>query len=159
VDLERGPLSLVSTTEELLERKSSGSGLERREYSRRNSLCWPRSILYPQKLALTSPTSGCSSVGIVRLRTQATELFLLVIIIWLWKIFVISSNHHVVAKHLSSFPRDCRHSLSSFLIITLLQMSLIILFRCRAIAETFLIASSYSHTVPRESLHCLLQFS
>jgi hypothetical protein len=30
--LQRGPLSLVSTTEKLLERKSSGSGLERREY-------------------------------------------------------------------------------------------------------------------------------
>jgi hypothetical protein len=29
--------------------------------------------LYLQKLALTSPTSGCSSVGIVRSRTQATE--------------------------------------------------------------------------------------
>jgi hypothetical protein len=28
VDLERGPLSLVSTIEELLGRKSSGSGLE-----------------------------------------------------------------------------------------------------------------------------------
>jgi hypothetical protein len=28
VGLERGPLSLVSITEELLERKSSGSGLE-----------------------------------------------------------------------------------------------------------------------------------
>jgi hypothetical protein len=32
VDLERGPLSLVSTTEELLGRKSSGSGLENRDY-------------------------------------------------------------------------------------------------------------------------------
>jgi hypothetical protein len=30
VGLERGPLSLVSTTEELLERKSSGSGVENR---------------------------------------------------------------------------------------------------------------------------------
>jgi hypothetical protein len=30
--LERGPLSLVSTTEELLARKSSGSGLENREH-------------------------------------------------------------------------------------------------------------------------------
>jgi hypothetical protein len=29
--------------------------------------------LYPQKLALTSPTSGGPSVGIVRSRTQATE--------------------------------------------------------------------------------------
>jgi hypothetical protein len=35
VGLERGPLSLVSTIEELLGRKSSGSGLERREYGRR----------------------------------------------------------------------------------------------------------------------------
>jgi hypothetical protein len=30
--LERGPLSHVSTNEELLRRKSSGSGLENREY-------------------------------------------------------------------------------------------------------------------------------
>jgi hypothetical protein len=35
VGLERGALSLVSTNEELLERKSSGSGLEIREYGRR----------------------------------------------------------------------------------------------------------------------------
>jgi hypothetical protein len=35
--------------------------------------CWPRGTLYPQKLALTSPTSGGRSVGIVRSRTQATE--------------------------------------------------------------------------------------
>jgi hypothetical protein len=32
VGLERGPLGLVRTTEELLGRKSSGSGLENREY-------------------------------------------------------------------------------------------------------------------------------
>jgi hypothetical protein len=36
VGLERGPLSLVSTTEELLGRNSSGSGLESREYGRRD---------------------------------------------------------------------------------------------------------------------------
>jgi hypothetical protein len=40
--LERGPLSLVSIIEELLGRKSSGSGLETREYGRRDPLCWPR---------------------------------------------------------------------------------------------------------------------
>jgi hypothetical protein len=34
VGLERGPLSLVSTIEELLRRKSSGSGLESRKYGR-----------------------------------------------------------------------------------------------------------------------------
>jgi hypothetical protein len=31
--------------------------------------------VYPQKLELTSPTSGGRSVGIVRSRTQATENF------------------------------------------------------------------------------------
>jgi hypothetical protein len=36
VDLERGSLSHVSTTEELLGRKSSGSGLENRDYGRRD---------------------------------------------------------------------------------------------------------------------------
>jgi hypothetical protein len=34
VGLERGPLSVVSTIEELLGRKSSGSGLENRDYGR-----------------------------------------------------------------------------------------------------------------------------
>jgi hypothetical protein len=68
VGLERGPLSLVSTNEELLGRKSSGSGLEIREYGCRDLSRWPSGTLYPQKLALTSPTSGGRS------RTQATEL-------------------------------------------------------------------------------------
>jgi hypothetical protein len=66
--LERGPLSLVSTIEELLDRKNSGSGLENREYGCKNPSRWPRSTLYQQKLALTSPTSGGRSVGIVRSR-------------------------------------------------------------------------------------------
>jgi hypothetical protein len=38
VGLERGPLSLVSTIEELLERQSSGSGLENGEYGGRGSV-------------------------------------------------------------------------------------------------------------------------
>jgi hypothetical protein len=73
VSLERGPLSLLSTTEELLERKNSDSGLEIWEYGRRDPSRWSRGTLYPQKLALTSPTSSGRSVGIVRSRTQATE--------------------------------------------------------------------------------------
>jgi hypothetical protein len=73
VGLERGPLSLMSTIEELLERKSSGYGIEIRDYGRRDPLRWSRGTLYPQTLALTSPTNGGLSVGIVRLRTQATE--------------------------------------------------------------------------------------
>jgi hypothetical protein len=35
--LERGLLSLMSTIEEILERKSSGFGLENREYGRKGS--------------------------------------------------------------------------------------------------------------------------
>jgi hypothetical protein len=37
VGLERGPLSLVSIIEELLGRKSGGSGLEKRDYGRKGS--------------------------------------------------------------------------------------------------------------------------
>jgi hypothetical protein len=62
VGLERGPLSLVSTTEELLGRNSSGSGLESREYGRRDSI--------HKKLA-----SGGHSVGIVSSWTQDMEFF------------------------------------------------------------------------------------
>jgi hypothetical protein len=72
VPLERGQLSLVSIIEELLGRKSSGSGLESRKYGRRDPSRWPRGTLCLQELALTSLTSG-RSVGIVRSRTQATE--------------------------------------------------------------------------------------
>jgi hypothetical protein len=42
VALERDPLSLVSTTEGLLKRKSSGSGLENRDYGRRDPPRWQR---------------------------------------------------------------------------------------------------------------------
>jgi hypothetical protein len=51
VGLERGPLSLVRTIEELLGRKSSGSGLESRDYGRRNPSRWPRGIPYPLEVA------------------------------------------------------------------------------------------------------------
>jgi hypothetical protein len=70
VGLERGPLILVRITEELLEWKSSGSAQENRINDRGDPLHWPRDTLYPQKLALTSPTSGGRSVGIVHLRTK-----------------------------------------------------------------------------------------
>jgi hypothetical protein len=63
----------VSTIEQLLGRKSSGSGLENREYGRRDPSRWPRGTLYLQKLALTSPTSSGRLVGIISFRTQATE--------------------------------------------------------------------------------------
>jgi hypothetical protein len=49
------------------------AGLEIREYGSKDPSRWPWGTLYPQKLALTSPTSGGRSVGIVRSRAQATE--------------------------------------------------------------------------------------
>jgi hypothetical protein len=74
--LKRGPLILVRITEELLERKSSGSGSRKSRLTAvGDPLRSPRHTLYPQKLALTSPTSGGRSVGIVRLRAKATVFF------------------------------------------------------------------------------------
>jgi hypothetical protein len=73
VDLERGPLSLVSTIEELLGRNSSGSGLESREYGRRDPLSRPRGTLSAK--VGTNFVDRRRSVGIVRSRTQATEYF------------------------------------------------------------------------------------
>jgi hypothetical protein len=40
-------------------------------------------LIYPQKLALTSPTNGGRSVGIVRSQTKATELLLLLLLLLL----------------------------------------------------------------------------
>jgi hypothetical protein len=48
---------------------------------RRKWKCIKYNTLYPQKLALTSPTSGGRSVGIVCLRTRATE-FSFILIKW-----------------------------------------------------------------------------
>jgi hypothetical protein len=74
VGLERDSLSLLITIEELLDKNSSGSDLESRDYGRRGFVALTtRRLLYPQNLALTSSTSGGLSVGIVRSRTKATE--------------------------------------------------------------------------------------
>jgi hypothetical protein len=100
VGLERGPLSLASTTEEPLGRKSSGSALENREYGRRNP-----SLKSPQKLALTSPTNGCLSVGIVRSRTKAVEFSFSLIYFFCVYFFL----------HLVTFPLFYCVLLSSFL--------------------------------------------
>jgi hypothetical protein len=53
VGLERGPLSLVTTTEELLGRKSSGFGLETREYVVRIRHADHVAPSNPKKFALT----------------------------------------------------------------------------------------------------------
>jgi hypothetical protein len=73
VGLERGPLSLVSTTEELL-------GKKKLRFRSRNVRIPPEGYVtlttwhhLSAKLALTSSTSGCRSVDIIRSQTQATE--------------------------------------------------------------------------------------
>jgi hypothetical protein len=63
VGLERGPFSLASKTEELLERKSSDSGPENREYDRRDPSRCPQRSLGPYS-SLTDSRHGilCSAV-------------------------------------------------------------------------------------------------
>jgi hypothetical protein len=76
VGLEQGPLTLVSATEEQLERKSSGSGLENRDYSRRGSV-----VLSTQPLSANVSTNFVDKQRPLgrnsSLRTQATEFSLL----------------------------------------------------------------------------------
>jgi hypothetical protein len=62
VVLERGLLSLVSTIEELLGRKISGSGLESREYGRRDSSRRPLSTSLSGKVG-TSFANKRRSLG------------------------------------------------------------------------------------------------
>jgi hypothetical protein len=74
--LERGPLSLVSTTEELLDRKAAAPA-----YKTENTAVVIRRADHVapsirQRLAITSPTRGGRSVGIVRSRTQTMEFSL-----------------------------------------------------------------------------------
>jgi hypothetical protein len=75
VGLERGPLSLVRIIEELLERTVAAPVYKTEINGCGDPLRSPRDTPYPIKLALTSPTSGGRLVGIVRLRTRATEFF------------------------------------------------------------------------------------
>jgi hypothetical protein len=62
-------------------KKSSGSGLENRDYGCEDPLLLPHDTLYPQKLALTLPIDGGRSVGIVRSRTKVTEVFFFLVLV------------------------------------------------------------------------------
>jgi hypothetical protein len=72
VGLERGPLSLVSTTEELLDRKVPAP-VWKSENTALGIRYADHVPLYRQTLALILPTNGGRSVGIFRSRTQVTE--------------------------------------------------------------------------------------
>jgi hypothetical protein len=75
VGLERDPLSLMIQLRSFLEEKVAAPVKKTKVTAVGYPSRWPRVTLYPQKLALTLPTSGGSSVSIVLSRTQATEFF------------------------------------------------------------------------------------
>jgi hypothetical protein len=74
VGLERGPLSLVNTTEELYLIKKAAAPVLKTENTAVGIRHADHVALSIRKtLAITSPTSGGRSVGIILLRTQTTE--------------------------------------------------------------------------------------
>jgi hypothetical protein len=75
VGLERGPLSLVRTTEELLDRKVAAPVYKTDNTAVRIRHADHVAPSIRKKLAITSPTSGGRSGGIVRSRTQTMEFF------------------------------------------------------------------------------------
>jgi hypothetical protein len=96
VSQERGPLSLVSTTKELLGSNSSGSDLESRKYGLGIRHADHVAPSIHKRLALTSLTSNGRSVGIVRLRTEAMEFLLLLLLLLLLCALILTSWHCVI---------------------------------------------------------------
>jgi hypothetical protein len=74
VGLERGTLSLMSTTEELLDRKVAAPVCKTEHTAVGISYGDHVAPLSAKKLAIASPRSGGRLVGIVRSRTQTMEL-------------------------------------------------------------------------------------
>jgi hypothetical protein len=81
VGLQRGPLRLVSKNGELLERRSSGSGIKTENTVVRISHA--DHVVHPQKLALTLQTSGRLSVVIVRSVSKTRQLIYIYIYIYI----------------------------------------------------------------------------
>jgi len=84
--------------------------------------------LYPQKLALTSPTGGSRSVGIVRSRTKATK-FSLVLVTYntlsecglLWKLSQ-DCNSPDVRLFCFPFPVSLQHTIWSMFMVWSIYM-------------------------------------
>jgi hypothetical protein len=109
-----------------LERKVVGSSLEIREYGRRDPSCLPHGTRYPQKLALTSPTGGSHSVGIVHWWTKAT---LFVFVLYYFSLLLncsISVYFCTASLHLSCLP--CNNHDIILISLLLLLLLLLLLF-------------------------------
>jgi hypothetical protein len=137
VDLKRGPLSLVNTTEGLLERESSCWGLENQDCGRRESAALTATHPYPQKLPLTSPTSGDHSVGVVRSRTQTTEF-----VFCFWSFYI----HHPISKFYT-VPRPSNNRiLGSNPILHLSVFSF-----CVVLKMSWILSKSYQTSINQDS--------
>jgi hypothetical protein len=73
VGLEQGSLSLWVQLRSYLKKKVAGPVYKTEITAIEDPLLWLRDTLYPQKLAVTSRTSGGCSVGIFPSRTKAME--------------------------------------------------------------------------------------
>jgi hypothetical protein len=97
--------------------------LENREYGSRDPSHWPRGTLYPQKVGTSFADKRRSLAGIVRSRTKATELLVIIIVLHIRipKCSLMLSSYQYLGiltiLFPSGFQKPCIHSYSSSLVL------------------------------------------